>query len=98
MTTTVGSEDQLSTEWLGLQTIGFVGGVASILNGPTWTGTDQLPALSRVRRWNHHDPSASRALVVPVAVSSAVFAVPGSVAGCSDHAYENPSTPLEASA
>src|SRR5205823_2662927 len=29
--------------WLGLHNVGLVGGVASILNGPRWIGTDQLP-------------------------------------------------------
>jgi hypothetical protein len=98
MTTTVGLEDQLSTTWLGLDSVGFEGGVASILKGPRWTGADQLPALSRVRRWNHHKPSGSDGLVVPVAVSSTVFAVPGSLPDACDQAYEKPSTPLEPSA
>jgi hypothetical protein len=98
VTTTVALEDQLSMTWLGLDSVGFEGGVASILNGPRWTGADQLPALSRVRRWNHHEPLGSDGLVVPVAVSSTVFAVPESLPGSCDQAYEKPSTPLEASA
>src|SRR5919198_3923338 len=97
MISTVGSFDHVSTVWLGLETVGFEGGVASILNGPRWTAADQLPALSRVRRWNHQEPSGSEGLVVPVAVSSTVFAVPGSVSACCDHPYAKPSTPLEAS-
>lgn len=51
---TVGSFDQASMTWLGLVRVGFDGGVASILNGPRWTAALQLPALSPVRRWNHH--------------------------------------------
>ena len=65
-----------------------------MLNGPRWTGLLQLPALSPVRRWNHHCPSASGGLVVPVAVSSASLTVSGTVVGLCDHSYEKPSTPL----
>src|SRR5215211_1495094 len=83
--------------WLGLDSIGFEGAVTSILNGPKWAGADQFPALSRVRMWNHHEPSVSASLVVPSTFSSAAFAIPGSVVDCCDQAYEKPSSPLCAS-
>ena len=86
MTATVGSDDQLSSAWLGLQTSGFAGGVASIFTGPRCTGALQLPALSTVRRWNHHSPSARAGLVVPDTDSSTVFAAPGSVVASYDQA------------
>ena len=68
-----------------LESVGLVGAVASSLNGPRWTGVLQLPALSRVRRWNHHWPSASGGLVVPVALSSASLAESGTVVALCDH-------------
>src|SRR4029450_8183176 len=60
-TSTVRSEDQ-SDECV-LESAGFAGAVASILNGPRWTAELQLPAASTVRRWNHQEPSASGRLV-----------------------------------
>src|SRR5207237_689698 len=82
----------------GADTIVVSGAVVSIRNGPMCDASLQLPVDRPVRRWNHQEPSASGSLVVPVAVSSIVFPVPGSVSLCADHAYENPSTPLLASA
>ena len=35
-----------------------------IMNGPRCTVLVQLPALSAVLRWNHHDPKDNRGLVV----------------------------------
>src|ERR671930_407521 len=92
MMTTVALEDQLSTTWLGLETVGFDGGAPSTLNGPRWSAWDQLPALSRVRRWNHQEPSASGALAALVAVVS--WASSGEVVGLPDHSIEYPETPL----
>src|SRR5919204_326704 len=92
MTATIGFDDQLSSAWLGLQTSGFAGGVASIFTGPRCTACDQLPAVSRVRRWNHHDPSASGSLVALAAAVSTVWS--GDVAALPDHSIEYPETPL----
>src|SRR5688572_24840034 len=92
--TTVFALDQTPTVWLGLDSVGLVGGVVSIRNGPLWTGSLQLPALSRVRRWNHQLPSAKVGLVVAVPDSSASLASSGAVAAFCVHSYENPSTPL----
>jgi hypothetical protein len=81
----VTSLDQPETAWLGLESTGFEGRTVSILNGPRCTGALQLPALSPVRRWNHHWPSASGGLVVALAVSSASLTVSGTVVGLCDH-------------
>ena len=85
-TSTVGSFDHASTEWLGLASVGLVGGVPSILNGPRWTAALQLPTASTVRRWNHQDPSASATLVAVVAVVS--FVASGEVVELCDHSTE----------
>src|SRR5438045_3533015 len=90
----VGSPDQAAGAWSGLESDGFPAATVSMLNGPRWTGLLQLPALSPVRRCNHHWPSASGGLVVPAAVSSASLTVSGTVVGLWDHSYEKPSTPL----
>lgn len=66
------------------------------MNGPRWTPELQLPALSRVRKWNHHEPSASAPLVAVVAVVSSVAS--GEVDELCDHSIEKPETPLPASA
>src|SRR4029453_776637 len=52
----------------------------------------QLPALSRVRRWNHQSPSGSVWLLVDEPDVS--FTVSGAVEACGDHRVEYPSTPL----
>src|SRR5919202_1773839 len=96
MISTVGSFDHVSMPWLGLERVGFEGGVTSILNGPRWTAADQLPALSRVRRWNHQEPSASGSLVALVAVVSWIAS--GEVVALPDHSIEYPETPLAPSA
>jgi hypothetical protein len=62
-----------------------VGLTVSILNGPWWTASLQLPALSRVRRWNQDSPSGRGVLVAPVAVSSASLMVSGTVVALCDH-------------
>src|ERR687896_222528 len=61
-TTTVLSFDQSSSTWLN-ESVGLSGAARSIRNGPRWTAPLQFPALSVVRRWNHHSPSASGSLV-----------------------------------
>src|SRR5919108_8817 len=91
-TSTVLSVDQ--SDDCVLEIAGVVGAVASILNGPRWTAALQFPVRSTVRRWNHHEPSATAPLVVPVAVSSASLLVSGTVVALCVHSYENPSTPL----
>jgi hypothetical protein len=90
---TVLSFDQSPSMWLA-DSVGLPGAVVSMRNGPRWVGALQLPALSRVRRWNHHSPSVSDGLVAPVAVSSASFVVSGSLVASGVHEYEKPSTPL----
>ena len=67
-------------------------------NGPKWRVEVQLPALSRVRRWNHHRPFPSDGLVVPPTVSSASLTASGIADCCRSQAKEKPSTPLWSSA
>src|SRR5918992_2286835 len=92
-TTTVLSFDQSSSTWL-IASVGLPGAARSIRNGPRWTAQLQLPALSVVRRWNHHSPSASGSLVAVPATSSTSFVVPGSLVASCVQEYEKPSTPL----
>src|ERR671924_432063 len=77
---TVGSFDHAPGMWLGLASDGFTGAARSTRNGPSCAAALQLPALSRLRRWNHHSPSASGGPVEPETVSSASFDVSGAVA------------------
>src|SRR4029450_251681 len=86
VTSAVGSFDHCPGVWLELVTVGFDGGVASIRKGPRWTAPLQLPALSRVRRWNHHCPSASDGLVEEDPEVS--FTMSGTVEACCDHSIE----------
>ena len=65
-----------------------------ITNGPRCTVLVQLPALSTVLRWNHHDPGDKRGLVVRATWLSRSFVASGSVSGAMLHSMENPSTPL----
>src|SRR5918992_5278265 len=78
-TTTVASFDHSPTSWLGLDSVGFVGAVVSILKGPRWIGELQFPALSRVRKWNHQLPSVNGGLVAESIASSAGLVVAGSL-------------------
>jgi hypothetical protein len=83
---TVGSFDHCPGVWLGLVTDGLDGGVASMRKGPRCVPPLQLPALSRVRRWNHHCPSANGALVVVDPDVSLTMS--GTVEACCDHWIE----------
>jgi hypothetical protein len=58
-----------------------LGAAVSIRNGPSCTKSLQLPALSTVRRWNHHSPSASGGLVAVPTVSSTSFVVSTGLVG-----------------
>src|ERR671924_309651 len=73
---------------------GFTGATVSIRNGPRWPGPLQLPALSRVRRWNHQSPSARTGLVVDPAPAAASFVSSGAEVASWVQPYETPSTPL----
>ena len=67
-TSTTRSADQ--SEACVLDSAGSAGAAESMLNGPMWTAKLQLPALSRVRRWNHQEPPARGVLLVDEPVLS----------------------------
>ena len=69
-----------------LETIGFSGGVASILYGPKWDAPAfQWPATSRVRTCRYQLPSASCWVTWLVVVSTTAS---GTVAGDALHSIE----------
>src|SRR4029453_4938308 len=86
VTSTVGSFDHCPGVWLGLVTVGFEGGGAWFGRGPRGAARPPVPALSPVRRWNPHCPSASDGLVEE---DPEVFlTMSGTVEACCDHSIE----------